>query len=127
MTATQVLLWLLGAGNLVNGLWMLFSAASWYQRIASDTGPLNLHFVRDIGAAFLAAGAALIWAALDPRARGPLVAVAGVFMGLHAATHLAELLERSGPTLIELFGVHLPSALVLVLAAVSLRRPAEAH
>jgi len=57
---------LLGAGALGNGLWMLFFAENWYQNIPAaihDTGPLNTHFVHDIGLVFCIAGIALLWCA----------------------------------------------------------------
>jgi hypothetical protein len=128
VTGPTILLLLLGAGNLANGLWMLFDAAGWYEAIARDTGPLNVHFVRDIGAAYAAAGAALAWGAFAPAARGALAAVAAVFLGIHALTHLLELLggHSHGLPALELFGVHLPALLVVILAALALRRPAEA-
>ena len=57
--------WTLGLfalGNLANGLWMLADPAGWYARLPAavpDTGPLNVHFVRDIGSAFTVTGIAL--------------------------------------------------------------------
>jgi hypothetical protein len=106
---------------------MLLDAPGWYQAIASDTGPLNVHFVRDVGAAYGAAGAALVWGAFAPAARGALAAVAAAFLAVHALTHLLETLEGiHGVSALELFGVHLPALLTLVLAAAALRRPAEA-
>jgi len=48
--------WVLGFGNLANGLWMLFWPEVWYHDLPvgiPDSGPLNLHFVRDLGAAYL--------------------------------------------------------------------------
>src|SRR5581483_2403752 len=45
---------ILGLLNVANGVWMLLAPASWYYRLPAgvpDTGPLNPHFVRDVGAA----------------------------------------------------------------------------
>jgi hypothetical protein len=125
----RTLLLLLGAGNVANGLVMLAAAAPWFARIASDTGPFNGHLVRDVGAAYVAAGTALLFAAFRPAARGPLTAAAAAFLGLHAGTHLLELFSghSHGSRLLEVFGVHLPALVVLVLAAAFLRRPAEVH
>ena len=52
-----------------NGLAMLFAPQPWYQLVpgVSGTGPLNVHFVRDIGCAYLCAGAAFGWLWRDPR------------------------------------------------------------
>ena len=123
----RLLLLVLGATTLANGLAMLLAAGPWFARVASDTGPYNGHLVRDVGAAYLAAGAALVWAALRPALRGPLAAVALVFLGLHAATHAVELFSGHvhGSLVLELLGVHLPALLVLFLAAAALRRPSE--
>lgn len=124
---TSVLLWVLGVGMLVNGLAMLLSANAWFASIASDTGPYNGHLVRDVGAAYLAAGTALVWGGFRPALRGPLAAVALVFLGIHAATHAAELLSGHvhGSAALELLGVYLPALLVLILAATAPRRPSE--
>jgi hypothetical protein len=73
----------LGLLNLGNGLWMLLAPAGWYRGLPAgvpDTGPLNVHFVRDIGAAFTTIGVAFLVAG-DParRAVAPaLVARAGL-------------------------------------------------
>ena len=85
--------------------------------------------MRDVGAAYAAAGVALLFAAFRPAARGPLTAAAAVFLGLHAGTHLVELVSghAHGSVLLEVFGVHLPALIVLVLAAAFLRRPAEVY
>jgi predicted anti-sigma-YlaC factor YlaD len=127
--ALRTLLLLLGAGNVANGVVMLFAAAPWFARIASDTGPFNGHLVRDVGAAYVAAGVALLFAAVRPAARGPLAAAAAAFLGLHAGTHLVELFsgESRDGLLLEVFGVHLPALIVVILAAASLRRPAEVY
>lgn len=127
--ATLVLL-VLGAGAALNGVWMLLDAARWFGLIAARTGPSNLHLVRDVGAAYLASGVALLWAARRPALRGPLAAVAGVFLGLHALTHVLEVAGGSSSPvhlLEDLPGVHLPALLVCWLAVAALRRPLEVH
>jgi predicted anti-sigma-YlaC factor YlaD len=121
-----VLLAFLGAGSLVNGAWMLLDAAGWFERVASDVSPFNVHFVRDIGAAYLASGVALLWAAWRPAWRLPLVAVAAIFHALHAVGHVRE--TASGELgsfhwLEDLPGVYLPAILMLVMVFV-FRRPA---
>jgi hypothetical protein len=79
---------LLGA----NGLVMLLAPGQWYPAVpgATETGPLNVHFVRDIGAAYLASAAGLGWWAA--RRPGGVAAVipAAVFLGLHMLVHLVE-------------------------------------
>ena len=51
----RVLLWILGMMSAANGVWMLATPAAWYHGLPAgvpDTGPLNVHFVRDVGSAF---------------------------------------------------------------------------
>lgn len=77
----------------LNGLAMLVAGRWWYGAVpgVTETGPFNAHFVKDIGAAYLVAGAAFAWLAVraSPVARGAAAAAAG-FLALHAAIHLAE-------------------------------------
>jgi hypothetical protein len=116
--AVTWILLLLGIGAAANGLVMLFASDAWFARIASDTGPLNVHLVQDVGAAYLTAGVASAWAARAPHWRTPLAASAAVFLGLHGAIHVAEVLGGVQPPahLLEDFpGVYLP---VLLLAGI---------
>ena len=127
--AIRTLLVVLGAGQVANGLVMLGAAAPWFERIARETGPFNGHLVRDVGAAYAAAGVALLFAAFAPRGPRPPRRRG---RGLPRA-------PRPRPTSLELgvgarprqraprgsSGVHLPALVVLVLAAAFLRRPAE--
>lgn len=58
----RLILVIIGAFHLVNGVWMLVAPMSWYAAIpgVSMTGPINGHFVADIGLAFVASGAGLV-------------------------------------------------------------------
>jgi hypothetical protein len=49
---------LLGVSWLANGAWMVFAPAHWFAAMpqATETGPLNEHFVRDYGSVFLLIG-----------------------------------------------------------------------
>jgi hypothetical protein len=119
------ILWLLGAGGIANGLFMLLASEGWFTRIASYTGPFNVHFVRDVGAAYLTAGVAAVWAARAPAWRVPLAASASLFLGLHALIHVADVLLGLQPPshLLEDFpGVYLPA---LLLAAIAWRAHAR--
>jgi len=59
--------WILGIGLAANGLLMLAVPADWYATVpgVTDTGPFNPHFIRDIGVAYLIAGVALPWFAMN--------------------------------------------------------------
>ena len=121
----RAVFWVFGLLNIANGLWMLLAPASWYQHLPAavpDTGPLNAHFVRDIGAAFTTIGVALCVAAPQAeRHRGALLA-ATLFYVLHAVVHMADLASgrlHQGHWLIDLPGVFVPA---IVLAVLSLPR-----
>ena len=105
----------LGVGIAANGVYMLMAPALWYSSApgAPQAGPLNPHFVRDVGAAYLAAGAALLWFGLDVRARAGAIAGAA-FLGLHAFVHAAEALGQDGlVSRFDLLNVILPAAIAL--------------
>jgi len=65
----QGLTWVLGFALGGNGVWMQIRPETWYYAIQGVTGagPLNLHFIRDIGCAYLVAAAGLLWMASRPR------------------------------------------------------------
>jgi|SRR5262245_28651179 len=126
------LAWVLGvlaALNLANGVWMIAAPASWYAGLPAavpDTGPLNQHFVRDIGSAFVVMGCALAAGAAWPALRVPALALVSLFYVLHALVHVADTLTGHLPAshwAIDLPGVYLPAALLVVLTAVAARRP----
>jgi hypothetical protein len=63
----NALLWIVGLLQLAIAAVMLFAPRSFYDLVpgVTETGPFNPHFVRDVGAAFLVAGAGLLWFARD--------------------------------------------------------------
>ncbi len=77
----------------VNGAWMLFAPAHWFATIpgASDTGPLNLHLVRDFGVCFVLIGAAAGVALARGIFRYAYHAWILAFFALHGAVHVWEL------------------------------------
>lgn len=82
----------LGLGLAVNGVWMLLSPESWYPVIpgVTHTGPLNVHFVRDIGCAYFLCGSALLGLAIAPVSMRPAAWLAVAFLALHAGVHVAD-------------------------------------
>ena len=109
----------LGFGLLFNGLIMFAIPAAWYANIpgVAETGPFNAHFVRDIGAAYLVAAAALIWFAASPKAQSAVQAGAA-FLTLHALVHLWDAVagREHAHQLIDLATVFLPSVLAIWIA-----------
>ena len=117
-----VAFWILGIGNLVNGLWMLFWPEAWYHDLPAgvpDTGPLNLHFVRDLGAAFLTMAIVLfVSAPVAQRRRGALLAIACWYV-LHSIIHIVDVargLLDPHHLLLDFPLVYLPTIILLVLS-----------
>jgi hypothetical protein len=122
------LLALFGAGNLANAAWMLADPAGWYLNLPAavpDTGPLNTHFVRDVGSAFAVMGAALLLAAARPVLRAPMLGVVALFYVMHALVHVTDTLAGRLPPshwTIDLPGVYVPALLMVGLTAAAARR-----
>lgn len=89
----RLVLILLGIYQAANGIVMLAAPDFWYVTVpgVTDTGPINMHFIRDIGLAFLAAGTALLMTARLGISTA-LILPASVFLGGHALLHVAEML-----------------------------------
>jgi hypothetical protein len=110
----------LGTMNLGNAAWMLADPAGWYAGLPAavpDTGPLNTHFVRDIGSAFGVMGAALLVAAARPALRVPALAGVSLFYALHALVHVTDTLAGRLPPshwAIDAPGVYVPTLLMIV-------------
>ena len=115
----RVLAVILGIGLALNALLMLAVPAAWYAAVPGVTlsGPFNPHFVRDIGAAYLVAAAALIWFAASPKAQSAVQAGAA-FLTLHALVHLWDAVagREHAHQLIDLATVFLPSVLAIWIA-----------
>jgi hypothetical protein len=90
--ALRTILTALAVYNGANGIIMLAAPQWWYATVPGvvETGPANIHFIRDIGLAFLAAAVALVLSA-RPGAGRMLLLPAAVFLGGHAAYHLVEM------------------------------------
>ncbi|CAM5562193.1 hypothetical protein MAUB1S_09423 [Mycolicibacterium aubagnense] len=120
----RTLLILIGLYQSANGIFMLAAPLLWYAAIpgVTETGPANPHFIRDIGLAFIAAGAGLLIGALKQDRRAILIA--SIFLGGHALLHLAELLHGTTPTdaLRDIALIALPGLLPLALLAAAGRR-----
>ena len=113
---------ILGLALAANGIYMLFDPAGWYALVpVPDTGPLNPHFVRDIGCASLVAGAAFGWLAFDERAR-PAAIIAAMFLTLHALVHVADMIagrEHAEHAATTILAVFIPAGIALWLAVPS--------
>jgi uncharacterized protein YjeT (DUF2065 family) len=102
-----------------NGFLMLADPAQWYAMVPGvpETGPLNPHFVRDIGAAYVVTGVAIAWLARDVRAV-PAALAGALFLTLHALVHVADAITgrlHTDHILSDLVTVFLPAAIALWL------------
>ena len=111
-----------------NGLAMLLAGHWWYGAVpgVTGTGSYNPHFVMDIGAAYLAVAAALVWRAARPStmALGACV-IATAFLGLHAGIHLVDQAFGGGglgDLTRDFAGVFLPPAVALWIVWPALSR-----
>jgi hypothetical protein len=84
--------------SIVNGGFMVWDPHGWYQLLPTvqATGAFNQHFVRDIGLAYITCAMVLGYAARFPSGRW-LAALAGaLWLTLHGAFHVWELLAGIG-------------------------------
>jgi uncharacterized protein YjeT (DUF2065 family) len=118
--ARLIVAWIVGLSLITNGLTMLAVPEAWYALVPGvpQTGPLNPHFVRDIGAAYVVAGGALVWFAIDRAAR-PAALAGAAFLAIHAAIHVWDAAagrEHVHQLLVDLPAVFLPPALAIWIA-----------
>jgi len=121
---------ILAVFNIANGVVMLFASSTWWNSVTTvpDTGPFNLHFVQDVGVAFLVAGLALAARAWRPALWPAAVAGAG-FLVAHAVIHLVMIASgHDHHAAANLAAVILPAALALYCAFPNPReRSGERH
>jgi hypothetical protein len=94
----QIMFALVALFCLVNGAIMVWNPHGWYQLLPTvqTTGAFNQHFIRDIGLAYATCGILLGYAARFPSGRW-LAASAGVlWLTMHGAFHVWELLSGIG-------------------------------
>ena len=122
--ATAVLV-LVGLGSGANALWMLMAPEIWFDHLPAalpEFGPYNVHFVRDVGVAYLAVSIGLFWGACNDAARGPMTVLASVFFAGHALVHVFD--TASGHVgdhhwLLDLPTTYLPVALLIAAIRLS--------
>lgn len=110
-----------------NGAAMLVVPQLWYIEVpgVTLTGPYNPHFIRDVGATYIAIAAAFLWTALRPQAAPAAVIGAGWLLA-HALIHLHDAAFCGRPPLGELArdfpGVYVPAIVATWLARRALSR-----
>lgn len=122
--AMTILLYVLGAYHFATGIIAYFMTSFFYEQFTAHTGPLNEHFLSDVGAAYLTAGTALLLAAYIEKWRVPFAVSAVLFLGLHSLIHIAEMVTgQLGSIQIasDLVTVILPTVFVCVLIFYSVK------
>lgn len=126
----QVFYGILGLGSLGNGLWMLASPAGWFMGVPAavpDTGPLNTHFVHDIGVVFCVVGLGALWCARNLDRCQPVHWGITLFYAGHALVHVVEILVGWLPHThwwIDAPLVFLPALLLMIAGLPKVRRAA---
>ena len=79
---------------LVNGAWMLFAPGHWFATLpgTADTGPFNVHLVRDFGTAFFLMGAFALVLLVRNKFSFTFHLWITAFFSLHGAIHFWELI-----------------------------------
>ena len=122
--------WLLGLGFGANGFWMLLDPENWYHRVpgVAGTGAVNVHFIRDIGCAYLVVAASLVWLARKPERAWPASLAGATFLVLHALVHVWDTLagrESTSQLWVDTTPVIVPALIVLWLAWAAMRESQE--
>lgn len=116
------ILFVFGLMSLGNGLYMLAAPDHWFHEMPAaipDTGPMNAHFVRDVGVVYALAGVGLLWAAFNVARGYPVLVMVALFYAGHAALHVADILMGHLPAdhwTIDFSGVFLPAIVLCVIA-----------
>jgi hypothetical protein len=129
MMLSRWILALLGLFHLLNGFTMLFAPEWWYAAVpgVSMTGPINHHFITDIGLAFIASGAGMMAGIQLGKTAAALALAGATWPALHALFHIWGWLDDGFPhdsrvAISEAVGVVLMSFLGLALATMRARQ-----
>lgn len=118
---------ILGGISLGNGLWMLISASSWFNQMpvgAEDTGPLNSHFIHDVGLVYVLVGIGAFGCGYKLKKYFKVHIAITLFMGGHALIHVGEILSGALPTshwLIDFLLVTFPAIILIGLTPIALK------
>ena len=83
----------LAIGNFINGIWMLIDPNHWYWNLPGrvpDFGPMNEHFVRDIGCVFILLSIVFVRGACDRSWRRNALFISQLWFIPHAIIHLFD-------------------------------------
>ena len=125
----RLLLGAIGLYELVAGVIMLIDPERWYASVpgVTATGPMNHHFVIDIGLAFAASGVGMLMGLRKSPTAAAFALAGAAWPALHGLVHLWGWLSEGVPSTIDIVAtdlgaVMLPSFLGLALALIAMRR-----
>jgi hypothetical protein len=108
---------------------MLASPAHWYLHLPANvpgSGPLNEHFVRDIGCIFSLLGIALLLSIVRRRWRVPAMVAASAYSVAHALVHVFDSLRglfEPGHWRFDLGPIYVATLLLVALTLKMAREP----
>jgi uncharacterized membrane protein (DUF2068 family) len=117
------LIWLVALFCLGNGAFMLSAPMNWYWAIPTvpATGPANMHFIADIGLAYICCGALLVYGAWYPAGRWLALVAGSLWLAAHGLFHIYEL--AAGMSTVDRFLSDVPGVLgppLLVFVALTI-------
>jgi hypothetical protein len=118
----RTLLALLGLINLANGLVMIVAPHVWYESTpgVAATGPMNHHFIVDIGLIFLASGAGMLAALRSGRSAAILALAGATWPAMHAVFHVVEWLTKGFPRDLNVAAAEVIGVVFLSIAGLTL-------
>lgn len=123
---------LFGLMSLGNGIYMLVAPGHWFHEMPAgipDTGPMNPHFVRDVGVVYVLSGGGLLWAAFNFVHGYSVVVMVTLFYAGHAALHVFDIVAGHLPAehwVVDFIGVFFPAIVLCVIAAPGMWRKLSA-
>ncbi|CAF1173594.1 unnamed protein product [Adineta steineri] len=124
-----IIFFIIGLINILSAIWMLIAPKHWYYNLPAyvpESGPLNIHFIRDIGCIFLLLGCGLwIGGFFLIEFRLPLFTMNTSFYILHMFVHIHEIVSgrlRLGIFWTDLPGVYFPAILTFALNIILIRK-----
>jgi len=90
----------LGIMMVTNSILMLVSSGTWFTLLPAaleDTGPLNRHFVHDVGLAYFTFGIGILWCSRHLKQSSPIFLGVTIFTVGHAISHIGEILYGQLP------------------------------
>lgn len=120
----RILLIVVGAANIANGLFMIMAPSAWYAAVpgVSEAGPPNTHFIIDVGLAYLASGAGFLLGTRVGAANAAFAAAGAAWPALHALFHVWGWVMHGFPSALDNALSQLAGVLALSLAGVVIAR-----